>query len=81
MLKTVFFFKTILSFPTIASSKKEKEIWKTSEIKKKNNPLFCIEESAKVFSDTSNSSCHKVAASHQLTISQCQDVRELMDNQ
>ena len=82
----MFFFlsEPVSSSATIASSKKEKETWKTSKIKKKLILPTAFLHGKKhqiVFRQYQDSARHKVAASYQLTISQCQDVGQLVDNE
>ena len=43
--------------------------------------FFAWKKAPKCFQAHQDSTCHKVTASYQLTISQCQDAGELMDNQ
>ena len=64
-------------------SKKEKETWKTTGIKKKltSPKAFLHGKKCQCFQAHQDTTCHKVATSYQLTISQCQDVGELTDNQ
>ena len=45
------------------------------------NGISAWRKAPNCFQAHQDSACHKVANSYQLTISQCQDVGELMDNQ